>query len=82
MENIKNMDILINILTNLSFLLLVNIIFIFIYDAIDNNLKRDIKGFNFIGNALSFTFIAVLSIMAAIGSIMFLELYAYRLENF
>lgn len=34
---IKNMDILINILTNLSFLLLVNIIFIFIYDAIDNN---------------------------------------------
>ncbi|HEG8016828.1 TPA: hypothetical protein SFY19_001686 [Campylobacter jejuni] len=82
MENIKNMDILINILTNLSFLLLINIIFIFIYDAIDNNLKRDIKGFNFIGNALSFTFIAVLSIMAAIGSIMFLELYAYRLENF
>lgn len=41
---IKNMDILINILTNLSFLLLVNIIFIFIYDAIDNNLKRDIIG--------------------------------------
>lgn len=40
------------------------------------------KGFNFIGNALSFTFIAVLSIMAAIGSIMFLGLYAYRLENF
>lgn len=79
---IKNMDILINILTNLSFLLLVNIIFIFIYDVIDNNLKRDIKGFNFIGNALSFTFIAVLSIMAAIGSIMFLGLYAYRLENF
>ncbi|BEK57275.1 hypothetical protein ML514_001641 [Campylobacter coli] len=79
---IKNMDILINILTNLSFLLLVNIIFIFIYDAIDNNLKRDIKGFNFIGNALSFTFIAVLSIMAAIGSIMFLGLYTYRLENF
>ncbi|HEB8238593.1 TPA: hypothetical protein R0818_001644 [Campylobacter jejuni] len=77
---IKNMDILINILTNLSFLLLVNIIFI--YDAIDNNLKRDIKGFNFIGNALSFTFIAVLSIMAAIGSIMFLGLYTYRLENF
>ncbi len=72
----------INILTNLSFLLLVNIIFIFIYDAIDNNLKRDIKGFNFIGNALSFTFIAVLSIMAAIGSIMFLGLYTYRLENF
>ncbi|EEP3612423.1 hypothetical protein ACNGEL_09375 [Campylobacter coli] len=79
---IKNMDILINILTNLSFLLLVNIIFIFIYDAIDNNLKRDIKGFNFIGNALSFTFIAVLSIMAAIASIMFLGLYTYRLENF
>lgn len=31
-------------MTNLSFLLLVNIIFIFIYDAIDNNLKRDIIG--------------------------------------
>lgn len=35
---IKNMDILINILTNLSFLLLVNIIFIFIYDAIDKKI--------------------------------------------
>ncbi|ALU99794.1 Uncharacterised protein [Campylobacter coli] len=35
---IKNMDILINILTNLSFLLLVNIIFIFIYDAIDKEI--------------------------------------------
>ncbi len=33
---IKNMDILINILTNLSFLLLVNIIFI--YDAIDKEI--------------------------------------------
>lgn len=37
---IKNMDILIIILTNLSFLLLVNIIFILIYDAIDNKLKK------------------------------------------
>lgn len=36
------------------------------------------KGFKFIGNALSFTFITVLSIMAAIiGSIMFLGLFAY-----
>ncbi|ECL7558371.1 hypothetical protein FTT16_08740 [Campylobacter jejuni] len=77
---IKNMDILINILTNLSYLLLINIIFILIYDAIDNKLKKDMKGFNFIGNALSFAFIAVLSIMATIGSIMFLGLYAYRLE--
>ncbi|WP_144581960.1 hypothetical protein [Campylobacter coli] len=48
------------------------------YDVIDNNLKRDIKGFNFIGNASSFTFITVLSIMAAIiSSIMFLGLFAY-----
>lgn len=78
---IKNMDILINILTNLSYLLLINIIFILIYDAI-NKLKKDMKGFNFIGNALSFTFVTILSITATIGSIMFLGLYAYRLENF
>ncbi|EHN6916957.1 hypothetical protein KJK76_001829 [Campylobacter jejuni] len=52
-----------------------------IYDAI-NKLKKDMKGFNFIGNALSFTFITILSITATIGSIMFLGLYAYRLENF
>lgn len=34
------MDILINILTNLSFLLLINIIFILIYDAIDNKVNH------------------------------------------
>lgn len=78
---INNIDILINILINLSFLSFIN--FIFIYNVIDNKLNiSNMKGLNFIGNALSFIFIVVISIMAVIGSIMFLGFFGHSIQYY